>query len=229
MQPTLDGIISSLRQLDECRNVDEFAERSLDLLWDLIPCHALSFNELDHAHRRFDLFRSRGVSAEDEGSDEEFWSYADDLPICWGLPPGGAGVIRTRDVISRRALDSSRIYSEVLRPFGCEHEMKVAFESPPWVSRAFIFTRSDSAFTDRELERARLVAPHLSAAYRRLRAGKALTEREGEVLELVARGLANREIATALDISPGTVRAHLEHVFSKLGVRTRTAAVAATR
>ena len=39
----------------------------------------------------------------------------------------------------------------------------------------------------------------------------------------------NREVARRLDISPGTVRAHLEHIFSKLNVGTRTAAVAATR
>jgi DNA-binding CsgD family transcriptional regulator len=46
---------------------------------------------------------------------------------------------------------------------------------------------------------------------------------------LVGRGLTNREIAVELDVAPGTVRAHLEHVFAKLSVGTRTAAVAAIR
>lgn len=54
-----------------------------------------------------------------------------------------------------------------------------------------------------------------------------VTAREREILELVTEGLTNAEIAERLWISPGTVRRHLENVFEKLGVRTRTAAVRA--
>jgi DNA-binding NarL/FixJ family response regulator len=46
------------------------------------------------------------------------------------------------------------------------------------------------------------------------------------VLELVAEGLTNGEIAARLVISRGTVRRHLENVFEKLNVHTRTAAAA---
>jgi DNA-binding NarL/FixJ family response regulator len=53
-----------------------------------------------------------------------------------------------------------------------------------------------------------------------------LTTREAEILDLVADGYTNADIAAALWISPGTVRRHLENVFAKLGVRTRTAAAA---
>ena len=52
-----------------------------------------------------------------------------------------------------------------------------------------------------------------------------LTEREVEVLRLAASGLGNREIASTLVISQKTVEHHLEHVFDKLGVTSRTAAV----
>ncbi len=51
-----------------------------------------------------------------------------------------------------------------------------------------------------------------------------LTEREREVLALVAAGKTNGEIATVLAISARTVQKHLEHIFQKLGVETRTAA-----
>jgi DNA-binding CsgD family transcriptional regulator len=57
-------------------------------------------------------------------------------------------------------------------------------------------------------------------------ASLALTKREIEVLRLIAEGLTNREAARRLSVSDHTIRTHLEHVFTKLGVGTRTAAVA---
>lgn len=51
-----------------------------------------------------------------------------------------------------------------------------------------------------------------------------LTRREREVLAILAAGKTNEEIAAVLAISPRTVQKHLEHVFEKLGVETRTAA-----
>ena len=53
-----------------------------------------------------------------------------------------------------------------------------------------------------------------------------LTAREREVLSWVARGKTNAEIAQMLWLAPSTVRKHLENVYAKLGVSTRTAAVA---
>jgi CheY-like chemotaxis protein/DNA-binding CsgD family transcriptional regulator len=51
-----------------------------------------------------------------------------------------------------------------------------------------------------------------------------LTLKESEVLYWVARGKTNRDIGDILGSSPATVKKHLEHVFAKLGVETRTAA-----
>ena len=56
-----------------------------------------------------------------------------------------------------------------------------------------------------------------------------ITTREREILELVADGQTNAQVAAGLFISPGTVRRHLENAFLKLGVHTRTAAVARLR
>ncbi len=55
---------------------------------------------------------------------------------------------------------------------------------------------------------------------------EALSAREREVLALVARGTSNREIARELFISEATVKTHLTHLYAKLGVNDRAAAVA---
>ena len=52
-----------------------------------------------------------------------------------------------------------------------------------------------------------------------------LSERELEVLRLIAAGLSNSEIALRLSIAEGTVKRHINHIYGKLDVRTRTQAV----
>lgn len=54
---------------------------------------------------------------------------------------------------------------------------------------------------------------------------QALSAREVEILELLAQGLGNRELARKLFISEATVKTHLVHIYSKLGVDSRMAAV----
>lgn len=53
-----------------------------------------------------------------------------------------------------------------------------------------------------------------------------LSPREAEVLHWAARGKTDAEIGKILGLSPRTVQKHLEHIFQKLGVETRTAAAA---
>lgn len=55
---------------------------------------------------------------------------------------------------------------------------------------------------------------------------EALTARESELLSLLAEGMTNRELGKALFISEATVKTHLGHIYAKLGVDTRSAAVA---
>jgi len=72
-----------------------------------------------------------------------------------------------------------------------------------------------------------LLAPHKDgpAGTSRL-ADAALTPRETEVLSWLAKGKTNRDIGEILGMSPRTVNKHLEHIFEKLGVETRSAAAA---
>ena len=57
------------------------------------------------------------------------------------------------------------------------------------------------------------------------RPDQALTAREAELLTLLAEGLTNRELGRRLHISEATVKTHLAHIYAKLGVDSRAAAV----
>ncbi len=52
-----------------------------------------------------------------------------------------------------------------------------------------------------------------------------LTPREQQILQIISKGMSNREVARALNLSHFTVRTHLEHIYEKLDVSNRTEAV----
>jgi LuxR family maltose regulon positive regulatory protein len=57
------------------------------------------------------------------------------------------------------------------------------------------------------------------------RPGEPLTRQELQVLRMLGTGYSNGEIAGALFISANTVKTHLKHIYAKLGVKSRSAAV----
>jgi DNA-binding CsgD family transcriptional regulator len=67
--------------------------------------------------------------------------------------------------------------------------------------------------------------PYLISLFAHSNSALGLTRRENEVLVWVARGKTNAETAELLSIAPGTVKKHLDHIYEKLGVGTRTEAV----
>ncbi|WP_280953261.1 response regulator [Acidipropionibacterium timonense] len=74
-----------------------------------------------------------------------------------------------------------------------------------------------------------VLAPVVAQRLAARRSGNELSAREMEVLARVGAGESNRQIATALFVSEATVKTHLSHIFTKLDVDSRTAAVARAR
>jgi len=78
-----------------------------------------------------------------------------------------------------------------------------------------------------------VLAPSVAAALvRKMRegtAGRLLSHREIEVLEQMADGLSNAEIAERLFLEPSTIKTHVEHIYTKLGVSRRIQAIAKAR
>jgi DNA-binding NarL/FixJ family response regulator len=122
------------------------------------------------------------------------------------------------------------MYTEFFRPAGIETELLIPLPAPPGIARRLIFFRAPGRpFTEAERRAAILLQPHIGEALRRharLGAARRLTGRQIEMLQLVAQGHDNASIARRLVLSRGTVRKHLENIYARLDVCSRTAAIA---
>ncbi|USQ76006.1 response regulator transcription factor [Ornithinimicrobium cryptoxanthini] len=159
---------------------------------------------------------------------EEFWRQ------WWGgmcsLPEriGGPVVVVESFVYSQRELRANP-----LREWKAwTDEILVGYPTVPGRSARFLLRREEpSVFGFRELTLMEMLMPHLAglavATVTPSQPLSGLTRRETDILRHVARGLTNRQVGRALGISEGTVRKHLEHTYPKLGVLSRTGAVAA--
>jgi DNA-binding CsgD family transcriptional regulator len=154
-----------------------------------------------------------------------------------------AATCRLSDLVDPRAFRRTALYVDYYRPIGIEHVIAV----PLLVERrwlvGFVLQRAARAFDDGERALLELLRPQLSALYRlalavdaahrdaaasepcAAGARAALTHREREVAGWLGAGKTNRDIAAIVGASPRTVEKHLEHIYQKLGVETRTAAV----
>jgi DNA-binding CsgD family transcriptional regulator len=129
--------------------------------------------------------------------------------------------------VTRRTANHSRTAESASTSSISTGFLTLAFAGPPhrlvgiWANR----TRPD--FSAEELLLAELLRPHLQAgeqAARRAVARAGLTSREREVIDLVTAGATNAAVAEALVVSPGTVKKHLDNIYTKLGVSSRAAA-----
>jgi ATP/maltotriose-dependent transcriptional regulator MalT len=146
-----------------------------------------------------------------------------------------------------REFHALELYNDLYKRMGAEDQ--ISFGLPGKVVIGIAMNHSRRSFSERDRTVLETLRPHLVQALRRTRAREratqlmhlleepdsevsavpaslGLTAREEEVILLVAAGHANREIAGELVISVNTVRKHLERIYSKLGVHTRTAAAA---
>jgi DNA-binding CsgD family transcriptional regulator len=213
-----------------------FPLETLEALAGVIPCDNVGYTELDRVNRR--VIEYVGTDDDDGGDDALFWEIVGEHPLCrYQQAYADFSAKRLSDVISPRQLSRSRVYAEWFRPYGIAAELEVGIVRSRTRTRNFVFERADGDFTARDVAVLQVLAPHLARIHQATvlrRAvdltgpapGEQLTTREGEILELVAAGLTNAAIAERLWISPGTVKKHLDHIYAKLGVANRTAAVA---
>jgi DNA-binding CsgD family transcriptional regulator len=130
---------------------------------------------------------------------------------------------------TRRQLHATPLHREYFSPR--ERSLFVGLPTVPGHTRRVLLWREEgSDFSERDRVVMELLRPHLYEvlldAERRRSGVPVLTPRAWEVLALAGMGYGNADVARRLFISPATVRKHLEHVYDKLGVRSRAAAAA---
>jgi DNA-binding CsgD family transcriptional regulator len=202
-----------------------FPEPVLCALRELVPCDVVTFHERTQSPERVLVFTGepRGQVSPEIRAAHRRLTHEDPL-----RPADGAR--RLTDFISLHEFRRRAFYEHVHRPLGIEHMLQLYLE-PGRTDARLEFDRAEPNFSERDRRVLDLLLPHLRqflrTAWRRPRAPNGLTAREREVIAHVAKGRTNGEVAQLLAISPETVRKHLENAYEKLGVHTRTGAVAA--
>jgi DNA-binding CsgD family transcriptional regulator len=237
-----EGLLGFIADASAVEEPLPFTPPLLDRLASLIRCEAATFFEYApgaSVSSPGGTVISAYVPCSNENPDEwrdlnESCARSDELQRRKAM---SADPVILADVFPRR-LRVARDFNPNYADFGVVDEMHLNLDREQhWSAELGIFRGRDMGERERLL--LRLLQPHLVALYRtaRLRrlvgsadgAASVLTRREREVVFHVAQGLTNAEIARELVIESSTVRKHLEHVFDKLGVSSRSAAVAKLR
>lgn len=142
--------------------------------------------------------------------------------------------LRMSDLLSDRQLRSTRVYSQVFRPYGVTHQIAlVSRRVSPYDNAGYTIMRQGNDFNDEELALAIGLQPILFALHQAIRARSrpdadpaaanrhGLTPAETDVLTLVAAGMTAVAIGHARGTSPRTVRKQLDSIYDKLGRHDR--------
>jgi DNA-binding CsgD family transcriptional regulator len=170
-------------------------------------------------------------SGADADAEAEYWKLYWLTDAC-NYPDRTGDIVhvtKVSDFVSDREWRTSPMNLEFGLP-GLSREMSVYFpDEPGHTMRLMLWRDRARDFSERDRLMLTLLRPHLIAAYRtaerRRRAPAALTPRQVELLQYVALGYTNTQVARRMGLSEGTVRTHLNHIYERLGVTSRTAAV----
>lgn len=169
----------------------------------------------------------------DSASRDSFWHLVrPSMPSRTCLPPTNiAEVTAPTDTMSVRQWRSLPVYVDALASSRISTTFELLMGIPDGYGRQLrllCVRHSGRDYDQREHFDLQLLLPHLEVAYRRgqrRRAVQSLTARHVMLMELVRDGSTNAQIANRLGLAEGTVRAHLNNIYARLGVQSRTEAV----
>lgn len=214
----------------------------LEDLWTLIPSDCLTVMGIDSGRQEnwfgYDFPVVEDFDILGDATPEKFWdNYWASDPCSYPDRTGDLrSVTKISDFYSTRQWHNTGMYCDTLRPAGFEHQLTLCLPlgpgriAGPGQTVRLLFSRGHGPdFSERDRAVVALLRPHLHQAYihagRHRRGTPQLTPRQWEVLRLAAAGHTNAQIARQLDVSEGTVRIHLQNIYGRLRVSSRTAAV----
>ncbi|MEU4607835.1 response regulator transcription factor [Kribbella sp. NPDC023972] len=211
-----------------------FPRELMQGLAELIPADDITFQVSRPLEREFVAMEE--VTEEEaelgEGWEDLFWQSYWYAEVCSRPQRTGdyESIWKLSDYLSARELARSPL-GEWLRLIGARSEITVPLPATgPEDRRLLMFRGPGRDFSERERLLLRMLRPHLIEVHRDLERRRAgipdLTTRQWQLLRLVAAGHSNTQIARRLFVAEGTVRKHLENIYERLGVTSRTAAVA---
>lgn len=207
---------------------------------ELIPCWDVTFQLMDlQGHLVWSTYLTDGVVHEDTPASaladenhefcQEFWAEGGcalpgpnrDYTTVRAESDGDGGLPTNAGWVHR-----FYYYEQQVR-----HKVMVPMQPHSLIDRRLLLWRrkDEPNFTERETLMLRLIRPHLAELqqrrHRELTGQPDLTARQWEILRRVSTGATNHEVAGALGVSDATVRKHLENIFLRLNVASRTEAV----
>jgi DNA-binding CsgD family transcriptional regulator len=211
----------------------------------LVDSDMIKYSRVDASDRSHDV-TILGEPAEPPASDEflEALRIEGNPYSAYAARTGQPHFSATRlfDVVDRATFRRTKLFQ--LIPFAEASSVQMRMPGDDGSLWKLEVLQPDREFTDRQLalldalrpwlelyQDWRVVVRHVAAirvAPLDQRVAARLSDRERQVLDRVADGASNQDIADALHISPGTVRKHLENIYAKLEVTSRTAALART-
>jgi DNA-binding CsgD family transcriptional regulator len=203
-----------------------------------IRCDAAVFCGFDSGRQVLWFVQEVPSASGSEDLERAYWQhYRDSQFDSYPIHAGDLrSVIKPADFYSARQWHSTAMYTDFDRLMGIKHCLMLCLPEAPSPTagpgryvRLTLDRRSGPDFSDRDRAVLTLLRPHLHQAYldaeRRRHPVPRLTPRQTELLHLLAAGHTNTQIARRMGISEGTVRSHLENLYEKLHVSSRTAAV----
>jgi DNA-binding CsgD family transcriptional regulator len=238
-----DALPEVLRLLTASPAVQTGAEHAtlspaiLTALGELVPSDAVVYDDVaPRTARLHEVSDSDGLDVplgpEPDDVSRELLSMFWVSPAAARLSGDYVSAVTLSDLVSVRQWRQRGLYVVLRSDPDDERQLVLPLGGTHGRSRRVRFIRLRGLdFTDTDRALATVVRPlvlaHLQALEMCLHGVRPPTTRQREVLDLLAAGSSNAEIARRMDISPQTVRTHLQQIYARLGVSNRTEAVAA--
>jgi DNA-binding CsgD family transcriptional regulator len=232
-------LIDGLADLDQ---PDKLPNIVLPGVADLVGCDIVTYNEIAGAPGQPGYYLSYPDGCINPASLAVFEAHMQEHPLLIHYRANGAREpAMISDFLSLERFHQLGLYAEFFRHIPVEYQMAFSLaDTAGGRLTAIALNRAGKDFAEDDRDLLTALSAPLGNALRRARdrhsAGAALaeagseslanlTDREVEVLQLAARGRTNLAIARDFDVSPRTIAKHLEHIYRKLGVTSRAAAV----